>query len=101
MTQVDAFYEKGKYVCAICAAPSILGHRGMLRGKRACSFPEFESHLDGAEVVQEPAVIADKIITGRGMGCAIDFGLAIVKALQGSEAAAALADKIIYGHYTG
>lgn len=99
MAQVDAFYQAGKCISAICAAPSILGHRGMLKGKKACSFPEFESHLEGAEVTKNPAQTADNIITGRGMGCAIDFGLAIVEKIQGKEQAAALAQKIVYEHY--
>lgn len=99
MEQVDNFYKAGKYIGAICAAPSILGHRGMLKGRKACSFPSFESHLEGAEVVKEPAQIAGNIITGRGMGCAVDFGLAIVEKLQGKGQAAALAERVVYGHY--
>jgi len=99
MKQVDTFYQAGKNISAICAAPSILGHRGMLKGKKACSFPSFESHLEGAEVTEGPAETAGNIITGRGMGCAIDFGLAIVEKLQGKEQAAALAEKIVYKHY--
>lgn len=101
MEQLDAFDKQEKYIAAICAAPSILGHRGMLKGKKACAFPEFESHLEGAEVTGNPAVKSGHIITGRGMGCAIDFGLAIVETLQGKAAAAALADKVVYGHYQG
>ncbi len=101
MAQVDAFYADGKNLAAICAAPSILGHRGMLKGKRACSFPGFESHLEGAEVTKNPAETDGNIITSRGMGCAIDFGLAIVEKLQGREKAIALADVILYGHYRG
>lgn len=101
MAQVDAFYKAGRNLAAICAAPSIFGHRGMLKGKKACSFPDFESHLEGAEVTKNPAESAGNIITGRGMGCAIDFGLAIIEKLQGKECATALADKIIYGHYKG
>lgn len=96
MTLLDAFYEKGKYIAAICAAPSILGHRGMLEGKRACSFPEYESHLSGAQVSQNPVEISEHVITSRGMGCAVDFGLALVKVFKGQEAAEALADKIVY-----
>ena len=99
MEALDEFYKEKKCIGAICAAPSILGHRGMLKGRRACSFPEFESHLDGAEVTKNPAEISDFIITGRGMGCAVDFGLAIVEKFQGKEAARALADKVVYGHY--
>lgn len=96
MDQVDAFVQAGKTVAAVCAAPSILGHRGHLKGKAACSFPDFESHLEGADVKQVPAVIDGNIITGRGMGAAIPFGLAILEKLQGKEAAEAMGKKIVY-----
>ncbi len=96
MEQVDTFVETGKIVAAVCAAPSILGHRGHLKGKRACSFPNFEDHLEGAKVKQEPAVIDANIITGRGMGAAIPFGLAILEKLQGKKAAEEMAKSIVY-----
>ncbi len=96
MEQVDAFVKAGKTVAAVCAAPSILGHRGHLKGKKACSFPDRESELEGADVKQEPAVTDGNIITGRGMGAAIPFGLAILEKLQGKEAADAMAAKIVY-----
>lgn len=96
MKQVDAFVAAGKTVCAICAAPSILGHRGHLVGKRAIAYPGFEKELTGAEIVYEPAVTDGEIITGRGMGCAIEFGLAIVEHLKGKETAQALAKKVVF-----
>lgn len=96
MEQVDAFVKAGKIVAAVCAAPSILGHRGHLKGKKACSFPTMESQLEGADVKQEPAVIDGNIITGRGMGAAIPFGLAILEKLQGKEAADAMGKSIVY-----
>lgn len=96
MTQVDSFYQKGKVVAAVCAAPSILGHRGILKGKKACSFPSFESHLEGAEVSSQPAVIDGNVITGRGMGAAVPFGLAILEKLQGRETAKKMAETIVY-----
>lgn len=96
MTQVDAFVSQNKIVAAICAAPSILGHRGILRGKKACSYPSFESHLEGAQVQSEPAVTDGNIITGRGMGAAIPFGLAILEKLQGKEAARKMAQTIVF-----
>ncbi|MCX4341099.1 MAG: DJ-1/PfpI family protein [Lachnospiraceae bacterium] len=96
MEQVDAFVKAGKLVTAICAAPSILGHRGHLKGKTACSFPTFEDHLEGADLKREPAVIDGNIITGRGMGAAIPFGLAILEKLQGKDAAEAMAEKIVF-----
>lgn len=96
MEQVDDFVTKGKVVTAICAAPSILGHRGHLKGKKACSYPAFESHLEGAEVLQTPAVTDGNIITGRGMGAAISFGLAILEKLQGRDAADKMADAVVF-----
>lgn len=96
MEQVDRFVQEGKIVAAICAAPSILGHRGHLQGKKACSFPSFEDHLTGAEVLHQPAVTDGNIITGRGMGAAVPFGLAILEKLQGSEAAAEMAQRIVF-----
>lgn len=96
MAQVDEFVAKGKIVAAICAAPSILGHRGHLKGKKACSYPSMESHLEGAEVLQEAAVTDGNIITGRGMGAAIAFGLAILEKLQGKDAADKMADTVVY-----
>lgn len=99
MKQLDAFYKAGKDIAAICAAPSILGHRGMLQGKRACAYPEYASHLLGALVTQNSTETDGNIITGRGMGCAIDFGLAIVERLKGKGEAEKLAEKIVYSHY--
>lgn len=96
MAQVDAFYKEEKYLAAICAAPSIFGHRGMLKGKKACSNPGFESHLEGAEVLQEPAVISGHMITSRGMGTAIPFGLTILELLQGQDAAIEMKKKLVY-----
>lgn len=96
MKQVDAFAAAGKTICAICAAPSILGHRGILKGKKAIAYPGFEDQLEGAEVVYEPAVRDGNIITGRGMGCSIQFALTVLEHLAGKEAAEEMAKKIIY-----
>lgn len=96
MEQVDAFASAGKTVCAICAAPSILGHRGLLKGKRAIAYPGFEDQLEGALVAHEPAVQDGNIITGRGMGCSIPFALKIVEHLAGAQASDEMAEKIVY-----
>ena len=96
MKQVDAFYADGKYVAAICAAPSIFGHKGILKGKEACSNPAFESHLEGADVKNAPAVVSGNVITSRGMGTAIPFGLAILEQLKGGEAVSSMKEKLVY-----
>ncbi len=78
----------GAYLAAICAAPSVLGKRGYLKGKRAVCYPGFEDQLEGA-LLQSKAhtVVTDgKIITAVGMGVATEFGLALVRLLKGEEA---------------
>lgn len=68
-------------------APSILGHKGLLKGKEAICFPGFENDLTGAILSDKYVVTDGLIITARGAGVAVDFGLEIVKALKGEETA--------------
>lgn len=98
MEQVSDFDRSGRYISAICAAPSILAHKGILKGRAACCFPSFESHLaeGGAEVTHKEVTISGHLLTSRGMGCAIPFGLAIAERLAGAEKAAEVKQKIIY-----
>lgn len=97
MAHLDEFYaDKDKYIAAICAAPSIFGHRGYLKGRKATSFPTMENQLEGAEVTGAAAEVDGHVITGRGMGCAIPFALTILEILQGEQAAKAMAEKIVY-----
>lgn len=96
MVQLEDFYQKKKYISAICAAPRILGSKGMLKGRNACCFPSEEGHLEGARVTRNEVEVSEHIITARGMGCSIPFGLAIVERFQGGEAADNLAKKIVF-----
>ena len=96
MSQVDAFYRDGKYIAAICAAPSIFGHRGILKGRRACCFPGFEGHLEGAEVTEGPVEISDHVVTSRGMGTAVNFALAIAGIFCGRDKAEEMAKTIVF-----
>lgn len=78
---ICVFAEAGKLVCAICAAPSVLGAAGLLQDKRATCHPGFEEKLTGATFLAEEVVIDGNIITSRGMGTAIPFALEIVRRL--------------------
>ena len=82
---IDWATENNKLVCAICAAPSILGHKGILDGKNATCFPGFEDELFGAEISKDYVVKDGNIITARGMGSAIEFGLQIAEVLTSKE----------------
>lgn len=99
MEKVDEFYKNGKYLAAICAAPSIFGHRGILKGREACSYPSFESHLEGATVLQKPCCVDGKVITGRGMGVSTEFALKIAEVFVGRETTDEVANGVIYTRY--
>ena len=88
------FYNSGRKIAAICAAPSIFGHLGLLNGKKATSYPDFMSELTGATVMEDAVVIDGNIITSRGMGTAIDLGLALVGIIKGEDFASNLAKTI-------
>jgi 4-methyl-5(b-hydroxyethyl)-thiazole monophosphate biosynthesis len=87
---LDAAEKSGAVIAAICAAPMILGKRGMLEGKEAICYPGFEEHLRGARISDKKVVRDGRFITAKGMGVANDFGLALVSALKSD----ALASKI-------
>lgn len=96
MEQVNQFYAQGKWIAAICAAPSIFGHRGILQGRNACSYPTKEAELTGAKVSHNPVEVSDHVITSRGMGTAIDFGLRIIAVLDSEAAAEKIGKQILY-----
>ena len=89
-------YENGKYVAAICAGPTILAQLGITDGKNATCYPGSESQMGSAIIHENAAAVTDgKIITGTSAGCAIPFGLQLIAALKGKEAAEAIAKQIV------
>lgn len=94
--QINMFAAEGRLVAAICAAPSVLGENGILKGKKAVCYPGFEEKLLGAKVSFEEVAVDGNLITGRGMGTAIPFALALTEYLTDEAAAQKIADSIIY-----
>lgn len=92
------FHESGKKVAAICAAPSVLGDLGILKGKKATCYPGFEERLAGAEVIYDKVAQDGNVTTSRGMGTAIPFALSLVAQLVSEEKALEVKKSIIYGH---
>ncbi|MBQ1815051.1 MAG: DJ-1/PfpI family protein [Ruminococcus sp.] len=84
-------YENQKLTAAICAAPSIFGHLGMLKGRKATCFPGFEKDLVGAKCTAAHTETDGSVITAKGAGCAVEFGHAIVSLAASAE----VADKVI------
>lgn len=91
---IDDAVRDGVLIAAICAAPSILGKKGLLRGKNAICYPGFESALDGALVSRDYVVTDGDYITAKGAGVAVDFGIEIIKELIGEEAAETVRSQI-------
>lgn len=96
LTQMN---RDGKVVAAICAAPSVLGLCGILKGKKATCFPGFEDELEGAEYVQEAAVTDGNVITSRGLGTSMEFGFALIEKLLSREQAEDVREKIVFMYH--
>ncbi len=80
----------GALIAAICAAPSILGHKGLLENRQAVCFPGFEDELYGAVYCDQPVVADPPFVTAKGAGVAVDFALELVSRLDCDETAAKL-----------
>jgi len=87
---LDYAVENGLWVAAICAAPTILGNKGLLKGKRATCYPTLSAKLEGAAFTGERVEQDGRIITGKGPGASIPFALRLVEALLGKEKADAV-----------
>lgn len=93
---IRQFAAEGKLVCAICAAPSVLGAAGILEGKCATCHPGFEEKLTGAKVEEKEVVVDGNVITSRGMGTAIPFALEIVRYFADDETVEQVRKGLVY-----
>ena len=92
---IREFHDAGKYIAAICAAPTILGRMGLLKGRNYTCFTSMNADFGGTYVDQY--VVTDgKLITGRSAAATVDFGIAVCEALQGTEKAEELKKAIYY-----
>lgn len=95
MDAVRFAYENDKFVAAICAGPTILAALGITDGKNATCYPGCEEQMGSAKMVEAAAVTDGKVITGTSAGCAVPFGLALIAALKGQEAANTVEKQIV------
>ncbi len=89
-TAIEYCVENNKWIGAICAAPTILGHKGLLQDKNVTCFPGFEEQLIGAKISNEPLCMDGNIITAKGPGMSIEFALKLVEVLTDSRHAKVL-----------
>ena len=84
---IERTLQNGGRLAAICAAPLVLGKRGVLRAKKAVCYPGFEKYLDGAVLTSASVVTDGNVTTAIGMGAAIAFGAELLRLLKGEETA--------------
>ncbi len=88
-------WENGRFVAAICAAPTILAMLGITDGRRATCYPGCEGQMGIADMVCAPPSPTESSSPARPRGCAVPFGLALIAALKGQAAAQAVAEQIV------
>ena len=92
------FYDDGRKIAAICAAPSVFSGLGFLKGRRATAYPSFMDVIerDGAMTSTDSVVVDGNVTTSRGLGTAVDFALSIITQLEGKEKAQEIAESVVY-----
>lgn len=95
--QLKQAEKDGRWLAAVCAAPTVLGSLGILQGKNAVCYPGNEAKLIGANTAVEGKVVVDgKIVTSRGPGTSLDFALELVALLKDKETSAAIRKAMIF-----
>jgi len=90
---IDVFVKNNKYISAICAAPSILVNKGLVKDNEFVCFPGFEGDLKQRN---DSAYTHNKIITAKGLGAAFEFAKEIITALISKEKADEILSRIQY-----
>lgn len=95
---IDSYKAADKWLAAICAAPSILGKKGLLDGLSATAFPSFSEQLGAANYTGESVEVSanEKIVTGKALGAAIPFALTLIEQLLSANEAEAVRKQIYY-----
>ena len=89
------FYNSGKYICGICAAPTVFGALGLLKGKNYTCFTSMNQDFGGT--YHDKGVVVDgKIITSRSVAYSIDFAYTIIKETLGEEKLKEVQKQIYY-----
>ena len=95
MDLIRKFHEQGLYTAAICAGPTILADLGITDGKRATCYPGCEEQMGSAIMADAAAVTDGTVITGTSAGCAIPFGLELIRALKDEQTARKIEKQIV------
>jgi len=96
VTLLQQFARTGRYTAAICAAPGVLAHAGLLEGRAATSYPGFlkPDSAPGIRLREDAVVIDGKVVTSRGPGTAVPFALSLIELLAGTTARRAVQERL-------
>lgn len=95
MDAIEFAYQNDKFVAAICAAPTILAQLHITDGNPAVCYPGCEDQMGDAQMMEKACIRHGKVITGTSAGCATAFGLELIRALRGDDAAQAIEKQIV------
>lgn len=97
ITLLEEFAASDRFTAAICAAPGVLAHAGLLAGRSATSFPGFlDAHsAPGLRLASEPVVTDGKVVTSRSAGTAMEFALKLVELLEGAGTRKAVEERLV------
>lgn len=95
MDAIRFAWENDLFIGAICAAPTILASLGITDGKKAVCYPSCAEKMGAAQMEAGPCTRDGSVITGTSAGCAVPFGLLLIEALRGPEAAKAIKHQIV------
>ena len=96
MSALRFAWDNGKFVAAICAGPTVLADLGITDHRQATCYPGCEDGMGNAKMVENAAAVRDgMLITGTSAGCAVSFGLELVKALKGETVAEEIGKQIV------
>ncbi|MBQ1410072.1 MAG: DJ-1/PfpI family protein [Oscillospiraceae bacterium] len=93
---IQQAWEAGKYVCAICAAPTILAKLGIVGEAPAVCYPGMEREMGSARIQDANVVCSGRLITARAAGVSVDFALSLITALKGPKEAKRIAKQVVY-----
>ncbi len=90
MDKIKEFSKKQKWIGAICAAPSILGHLSLLENEEATCYPGYENELGCKKIADEGVAVSGKFVTASGAGYSLLFGLKLLEIIKGKDVSEAV-----------
>ena len=96
VSELIKYFITNKKLAAICAAPSLIGELGLLKGKKYTCYPGFNSEKYEGTYLNQYYVTDGNLYTARSLAASIEFGLLLVEVLKGKKAKEELAQEIVY-----